>query len=140
MDFELPEENRMLRDLVARFVANELMPLENRILEREAGGGKAALTAEELAPLHKKCKELGLWGLDVPESLGGADIGAVAKMCVSEELAYTITPFTFPPDSPNLHMMIATVNEDQRKRHTRAAKWFRPSPFPNRAREPIRLK
>lgn len=117
MDLELPEENRMLRDLVAKFVANDLMPLENAILAREAGGGKAALTDEELAPLHKKCKELGLWGLDVPEALGGADIGAVAKMCVSEELAYTITPFTFPPDSPNLHMMIATVNEDQRRRY-----------------------
>ncbi|MGK2873911.1 MAG: acyl-CoA dehydrogenase family protein [Alphaproteobacteria bacterium] len=117
MDFELPEENRMLRDLVAKFVANELMPLEKRILEREASGELAALTPQEAAPLHNKCKELGLWGLDVPESLGGADIGAVAKMCVSEELAYTITPFTFPPDSPNLHMLIATVNEDQRKRY-----------------------
>ncbi|MSP42839.1 MAG: acyl-CoA dehydrogenase family protein [Alphaproteobacteria bacterium] len=117
MDFELPEENRMLRDLVAKFVTNDLMPLENAILAREASGDKAALTAEELAPLHKKCKELGLWGLDVPEVLGGANIGAVAKMCVSEELAYSITPFTFPPDSPNLHMMIATVNEDQRKRY-----------------------
>jgi len=117
MDFDLPEEHRMLRDLVAKFVANELMPFENAILAREASGQPASLTAEETAPLHKKCKELGLWGLDVPESLGGADIGTVAKICVSEELAYTITPFVFPPDSPNLHMLLATVNEDQRKRY-----------------------
>ena len=28
MDFELAEEHRMLKDLVARFVKDELMPLE----------------------------------------------------------------------------------------------------------------
>lgn len=117
MDFNLAEEHRILRDMVAKFVANELIPHENAILEREATGQVVALTPDEVAPIHAKCKELGLWGLDVPEALGGADIGAVAKMCIGEELAYTITPFTFPPDSPNLHMLLATVNEDQRQRY-----------------------
>ena len=38
MDFELTEEHRMLKDLVARFVRDELMPLEAGVLEREAAG------------------------------------------------------------------------------------------------------
>ncbi len=38
-------------------------------------------------------------------------------MRVEEELARTLTPFTFPPDSPNLHMMLAVANADQRERY-----------------------
>ena len=36
MDFEIAEEHRMLKDLVARFVRDELTPLEAKTLEREA--------------------------------------------------------------------------------------------------------
>ena len=117
MDFELPEEARMLSDLVRKFVDDELMPLEPVVLEREARGEPLSLKPEELAPLHAKCKELGLWGLDVPESLGGADVGLIAKLAVQEQLARTVVPFIFPPDSPNLHMMQAAANEDQRARY-----------------------
>ena len=38
LDFEIAEEHRMLKDLVARFVRDELMPLEAKTLEREASG------------------------------------------------------------------------------------------------------
>ena len=34
---------------------------------------------------------------------------------VNEELGRTITPYTLPPDSPNLRMMMATVTERQRE-------------------------
>lgn len=116
-ELQLSDETRMLVELVEKFVQNELMPLETAVLEREARGEPAALSAAEQAPLLAKCRELGLWGLDVPEAYGGADIGTVAKVAVSEELARTIVPFTFPPDSPNLHMLIATVNAEQRARY-----------------------
>ena len=33
------EETRMLRDLVAKFVERDLMPLEPAVLKREAEGG-----------------------------------------------------------------------------------------------------
>lgn len=116
---ELGEEHRMLRDLVARFVERELMPLEPAVLAREAGGGKIALTPEEEAPLRAKAKELGLWGLDVPEEFGGADLPVLPLMAVEEELGRTLTPFIFPPDSPNLHMMLAVADERQRERYLR---------------------
>ena len=36
--FKVTEEQTMLRDLVKKFVRNELMPLEKNILERFASG------------------------------------------------------------------------------------------------------
>ena len=60
------EEQRMLQELVAKFVASELMPLEPTIIAREASGGRYALTEEEEAPLLARCAELGLRALDVP--------------------------------------------------------------------------
>jgi hypothetical protein len=56
--FEIPEEHRMLQDLVAKFVDNELMPLEAAVLKREMQGDKAYLTEAEEAPLLARCKEL----------------------------------------------------------------------------------
>ncbi|MDJ0391251.1 acyl-CoA dehydrogenase [Roseomonas sp. E05] len=111
----ITEEHRMLQDMVARFVERELMPLEPAVLAREAAGGKYGLTEEEEVPLLAKCKELGLWGLDVPEAMGGADLPAVARMLVEEEVSRTITPFEFPPDSPNLHMLMAAASPWQRE-------------------------
>ncbi len=115
MDFELQEEHRMLKDLVQRFVADELMPLEAGVLEREAKGQGLSIGAKETARIDKVSKELGLWGLDAPVDIGGADLPAVAMVGVNEELGRTVTPYTLPPDSPNLRMMMATVNARQRE-------------------------
>ena len=38
-------------------------------------------------------------------------------MAVHEELGRTIVPFSFPPDSPNLHMLMATASPLQRKKY-----------------------
>lgn len=113
----ITEEARMLQDLVAKFVERELIPLEPAVLAREAAGEKWAMTKDEEEPILAKCKELGLWGLDVPEAMGGANLDTVTRMLVEEEVSRTITPFEFPPDSPNLHMMMAVANEYQRERY-----------------------
>ncbi|MBV9119020.1 MAG: acyl-CoA dehydrogenase family protein [Acetobacteraceae bacterium] len=113
----LSEEHRMLQELVAKFVDRDLMPLERAVLAREARGEAHGLTAEEEAPLLAKCRELGLWALDVPEAWGGANLPLVALMAMNEELGRTVVPFTFPPDSPNLHMLMAVADERQRERY-----------------------
>ncbi|HWZ42801.1 MAG TPA: acyl-CoA dehydrogenase family protein [Candidatus Saccharimonadales bacterium] len=117
MHFALIEEHQMLKDLVARFVREQLLPLEPLVLEREAGGQGAMLTSEEKAPLDQLSRELGLWGLDAPEDIGGADLPAVALIGINEELGKTVTPYVFPPDSPNLRMMMVTVNDQQREQY-----------------------
>ena len=50
-------------------------------------------------------RKLGLWGLDAPEDVGGSDLPNVAMIAVNEHLGRTITPYTLPPDSPNLRML-----------------------------------
>lgn len=113
----MDEESRMVVDLVAKFVDQELMPLEQGILEREIKGQHLALTKDEEAMLNAKCKELGLWALDAPEEMGGAGLSNVTLMALNEEIGRTVTPFTFPPDSPNLHMLMATVTDEQRVKY-----------------------
>jgi len=115
MDFELSEEDRMLKDLVHRFVRDELMPLEAGVLAREAEGNGVGIAPEEHRRIDEVSRMLGLWGLDAPRDVGGMDLPAVALVGVNEELARTVTPYTLPPDSPNLRMLMATVTERQRE-------------------------
>lgn len=115
MRFELDEEHRMLADLVQRFVRDELMPLEGAVLEREASGQGAYLTTEERQRLDQVSKDLGLWSLDAPEDAGGMGMPHVALVAVNEALGSTVATYTLPPDSPNLRMLMTTVNEQQRK-------------------------
>ncbi len=111
------EEHRALQETVERFVERELMPLEGAMLAREAAGKELHLTADEAAPLLRKCRDLGLWGLDAPTELGGADLPTAALMLVQEELSRTVVPFSFPPESPVLRLLMAVANDDQRRRY-----------------------
>ena len=115
MEFQLSDEHQMIKNLVRRFVDDELMPLEPAILEREATGRPPGLSKAERERVDRVSRELGLWGLDAPADIGGVDLPAVALVGVNEELGRTITPFTLPPDSPNLRMLMATVTERQRE-------------------------
>jgi acyl-CoA dehydrogenase len=80
--FELPEEHRMLQELVAKFIDRDVMPLEKATLAREAAGDKSGLPPDDDAALMAKCKDLGLWGLDVPEEYGGANLPYAALVGV----------------------------------------------------------
>jgi (R)-benzylsuccinyl-CoA dehydrogenase len=116
MDFTLPEELRMLRDTVARFTREELLPLEKDVIRREAERGLTdapLIDPEAEKALDKKAKEIGLYGIDVPEEYGGQNLGMLAKAVVAEELKTSITPWTLPPDSPNLFMLKETCKGDQ---------------------------
>jgi acyl-CoA dehydrogenase len=115
VDFELAEEHRMLRDLVQRFVRDELMPLEAAVLARDADGQGSALTPSERERLDAVSKDMGLWSLDAPEDAGGMGLPHVALVAVNEALGSTVATYTLPPDSPNLRMLMATVTEAQRR-------------------------
>jgi acyl-CoA dehydrogenase len=117
MNFELNEEFRMLQDLVAHFVKDQLMPLESELLAQDMNGGGGELSADVLQTLNQKCRDLGLWGLDVPEQFGGANLPALAMVGVNEEVGRTAVPFHFPPDSPNLHMLLSSVNTSQHEKY-----------------------
>ncbi len=117
MNFVLEQEHQMLKDLVGRFVREQLIPLEAGVLAREAEGGRLTLLPPEQDKLDTLSRELGLWGLDAPAEMGGADLPVVAMVGVNEELGKTITPYDLPPDSPNLRMLLKTADAAQRARY-----------------------
>lgn len=117
MNFELEEEHKMLKDTIARFVTKELMPLEQEVLQRSAKSGTAFITDTELATLDAKSREIGLFGLDAPESVGGLELPEVVMIGINEEMGKTITPYILPPDSPNLRMLISAGDERQKKEY-----------------------
>ena len=119
MTIDVAEEHRMIIDLVEKFVDNELMPLERVVMEREASGEPVSLIKEEEATLLEKCKKLGLWALDAPEPLGGAELPTTVMLAIQERLRRTVTPFIFPPDSPNLHMLMDVATPEQKEKYMR---------------------
>ncbi len=76
MDFELSEEQRMVRDMTREFAEKELLPRATKH-DREA-----RIDREVFAQLS----ELGLWGLTVPEEYGGTGLGNLALALVLEEI------------------------------------------------------
>jgi (R)-benzylsuccinyl-CoA dehydrogenase len=120
MNFDLPEDVRMIRDVVARFTRDKLLPLEPVVIRREAERGftdTALLPPETLKKLQDEAKEIGLWGMDVPAEFGGQEIGALAKIVAIEQLKHSIVPFVLPPDSPNLHLLKECCTGDQIERY-----------------------
>ncbi len=78
MDFELNEEQRMWRQAVHDFTAQEIKP---KAAEMDA---KAELNAEAI----RKMGPLGLLGLNVSEEFGGAGVDPVSAAIAIEEVAW----------------------------------------------------
>ncbi|MBO2447842.1 acyl-CoA dehydrogenase family protein [Actinomadura barringtoniae] len=77
MDFELSDEQRMFRDTIRAFAEKEIRPVA---VEWEAAGRYPAEIVERM-------KELGLFGLTVPESYGGLGADMVSFAIVFEEIS-----------------------------------------------------
>jgi acyl-CoA dehydrogenase len=113
LNFALPDELRMLRDNVRKFVDKELIPIE-----REARDGHRLKPAVR-AHLEAKAKELGLAGYDVPREYGGLGMGLVAKATVWAELARSIA---LPPRGvdvfgPNVSPILYHLDAEQKKKY-----------------------
>ena len=77
MDYELPEELVMLRDMARKFAAERIGP-NAREWDR---------TGELPAAVIKEMANLGFMGVLVPQELGGAGIGYLGMSVIIEELA-----------------------------------------------------
>lgn len=89
--FELPEEYRMLRDTVRRFMDKEVRPAEEK-LEHDAN----ALPDDVRARLQARAKELGLWCVQSPVEHGGAGLDLLGQAVVAEEAAKCRMGLYFP--------------------------------------------
>ena len=104
MDFEIPEDLKMVQSLVRDFVNDRLKPLERDILGRAAdlGDARMFLPEETEEKLVKMAMDMGLWGVGVPEELGGIGLSTFGNCLVEEELAQTVIPFNFGDVTPIL--------------------------------------
>jgi len=79
MDFTIPEDLRMMQETIRRFVEKDLEPISRQVEE------------EGTIPegIVQKMRELGLFGLPIPEEYGGLGLGALGEILVYEELTKT---------------------------------------------------
>ena len=120
MDFELPQEIRMLKDTMRRFVDRELIPIEMHAMDGPD------LKPEIRQELEAKTRELGLWLLEVPAELGGQDLSLLAMAVINEELARTVAvpargPGIFGPEVP-LDPAVALAGAEEALSRSRAAR------------------
>jgi acyl-CoA dehydrogenase len=75
MDYEFPENLRLMRDTARRFVKNELEPISQKVEE------------EEKIPesVVQKMREMGFFGLSIPEEYGGMGLGTLGECVMNEE-------------------------------------------------------
>jgi acyl-CoA dehydrogenase len=83
MDFEIPENLRIMQDTIRRFVNQDLEPISQKVEEEDC-------IPEEIV---QQMRELGLFGLSIPEEYGGLGIGTVGECLVYEELSKTNAAF-----------------------------------------------
>jgi acyl-CoA dehydrogenase len=115
MDFEIPQELKMIQRLVRDFVTDQLKPLERTVLGRAADLSDAQmyLPLEKEQELMGMAKDMGLWGVGVPEELGGVGLDILGNCLVEEELAQTVVPFSFGDVPP----ILFDCNVEQRGRY-----------------------
>lgn len=116
----LTEDLEVIQQIARDFTRRSLIPLEKSVIERESTRGFDPIPVIDPADeerLTREVRELGLWGLEVPESLGGAGLGLLAKAVAVEEINYSITPFRLPPESPNISYLDAVATPVQRERY-----------------------
>jgi len=82
LEFNLPEETQILKDMVNRFINSELIPLENKLKDRK---NSYELPDQIKINLEDKIKKIGLWAMDAPEEIGGAGLSLLDHCIVIEE-------------------------------------------------------
>ena len=109
MDFELSPELVQLRDRVATFIRDEVIPAENG--------------AADIQALRDKARQAGIYGPQLPAEYGGLGLGTVA-MCVLFEQAgrSLLGPLALhcaAPDEGNMHLLSLYATPEQRERYLR---------------------
>ncbi len=109
MDFELSPDLIDLRDRVAAFIRDEVIPVE---------GGEPDIKA-----LRDKARKAGIFGPQLPREYGGLGLGTVA-MCVLFEQAGRsfLGPLALhcaAPDEGNMHLLSLYATQEQREQYLR---------------------
>jgi len=77
MDFEIPEELRLMQNTIRRFVDEKILPVSLQIEERD----------EIPEPLVEEIRKMGLFGMSIPEEYGGLGLNTLGECLVYEEIS-----------------------------------------------------
>ena len=103
---QIDHEVSMIRETARRFVRNRLGPLEQQIETDDD------VSTELLAQLRSEVAALGLYGFNLPESIGGPGLSAAAKVAILEELTHTSVPLS--EVFGHLPLQLTQTNDRQR--------------------------
>ena len=110
MDFELSPDLIELRDRVAAFVRDEVIPAEKN-------------GARDIQTLRDKARKAGIYGPQLPREFGGLGLGTVAMCVVFEEAGRSLLgPLALhcaAPDEGNMHLLSLYATPEQRERYLR---------------------
>ena len=82
MDYQMTDEQRIIIDMVRKFVREEIVPLEEK-LDPDAG----EIDPEDHARLVEMTKNMGLYGLGIPPEFGGPEIDVTTMTLMAFEMA-----------------------------------------------------
>jgi len=110
MDYNLPPEIMEMKQATHDFVHNVLLPLEPGLDK----------TGEVPAEATKQLRELGYFGITIPEQYGGMGLGQLAYCSILEELAQAHQGFTHEMGIANglgSHAILSHGNQAQKDRY-----------------------
>ncbi|MDG3041614.1 acyl-CoA dehydrogenase family protein [Roseicyclus marinus] len=121
MDFTISPKVEGFRARIARFVEEEILPVEAR---REAWDAHGNIAHDWLEPLRAKAKAEGLWCLQLRPESGGQGLGRMGMAVCYEEMNRSIFgPVVFnsaAPDDGNMMVLEQAATEAQK------ARWLAP--------------
>jgi acyl-CoA dehydrogenase len=119
MDFTVSEPIRDLVATVRRFVDEEVIPVERRVLERGFGAAKP-----ETARLRERVREMGLLAPHMPGEWGGGGLALRDFALIGEVLGRSVIGhYVFnvqAPDAGNMELLLHHGSPEQQER------WLRP--------------
>ncbi len=113
MDFELPDELKLLQQTARRFTDEALIPHELEVDEHSRIPEAARATIRERA-----CRD-GLWPMNVPEELGGLGSSVLAQVIVQEQAGRATNHLWGYVGGP--YNALQRCNEAQRKKYLEPA-------------------
>lgn len=115
MDFTISPDVLALRDQVATFVRDEVIPLESSVVPHEG------LPVALLEPLRAKAKAAGIFAPQVPRAWGGLGLDMRGMSVVFEAAGRSlIGPSALncaAPDEGNMHLLALVANAAQQERY-----------------------
>ena len=121
MDFRLDATVEDYRQRIHAFVAEHILPLEER---REDWGHGENIDPKVLGALLDQARSEGLWALQMPKDRGGQGLGPMAMAACYEEMNRSIFgPVVFnsaAPDDGNMLVLNRVASEAQKQR------WLQP--------------